>query len=364
MLDNGKINSLQFAIFVGLITVGDSILVLPTIPAIEAKQDAWLSGILGLAIGLMVVLLHSTVGRLEPNMTLVQFNEKILGKWFGTVASLLFVSYPILTSAATLREIGDFMTTHVMPETPIQAIIILFLGITIMGTRLGLEPMARAAEMLFPLVLLLFLGFVVLLLPEAKLEKMLPVLEGGVKPVLRGSLPVIAFPFLESIVFLMILPYVNEPAKIRKSFLLGALIGGIVLNVTILLTIVVLGPDLAARHIYPSYALARKISVGRFLERVEAIIMVIWVITTYFKVTFYFYAANFGLAQLLKLKEYRMLTLPLGMILVVMALVVAPNITYYNHTIASYWPYYDFTYGLLFPLVLLGVYAVRKRGTK
>ncbi|MDQ0493800.1 hypothetical protein QOZ95_001962 [Paenibacillus brasilensis] len=38
----------------------------------------------------------------------------------------------------------------------------------------------------------------------------------------------------------------------------------------------VLGPDITARNIYPGYALAKKISIGHFLQRIEAIMATMW----------------------------------------------------------------------------------------
>ncbi|TFE26626.1 GerAB/ArcD/ProY family transporter [Cohnella luojiensis] len=361
MLENGKIGVRQLTILVILISIGDAILVLPSIPAIEAKQDAWISVVIGLAIGLPIVYLLTIVGKLYPGLTVVEYNEKILGTWLGKAISLFFLSYLFFSAAAHLRESSDFMITNIMPETPIMAINILFLGIIVMGARLGLETLTRTAEILFPWFILLLLMFILFLIPQADIKNMLPVLGEGIKPVIRGSIASAAFPFAELVVFLMVFPYVNQTNRIRRSFLLGALLGGIVLIAIVALSILVLGADLVARNIYPSFFMAKKISIGNFLERVEAILAIIWFISIYFKITLYYYAFNLGLAQTLKLREYRFLTLPSGMILLLLSLMVAPNITYYNEVISKYWPNLDFTYSILLPLLLLGVYALRKK---
>lgn len=46
MLEKGKIGSRQLMILVILYTLGDSILVIPSIVASEAEQDAWISGMI------------------------------------------------------------------------------------------------------------------------------------------------------------------------------------------------------------------------------------------------------------------------------------------------------------------------------
>lgn len=49
-----------------------------------------------------------------------------------------------------LQEIGTFVTIQMMPETPIEAIIILFGVIVALGSRLGLEVLTRSTELMFP----------------------------------------------------------------------------------------------------------------------------------------------------------------------------------------------------------------------
>lgn len=72
MAQKEKISIHQFTVLIILITIGDAILVLPAIVTEFAKQDAWLSTILGLAFGLVIVYLYSVVGCLYPKLNLVQ----------------------------------------------------------------------------------------------------------------------------------------------------------------------------------------------------------------------------------------------------------------------------------------------------
>jgi spore germination protein KB len=360
MLETGKINVRQFTILVALITVGDSMLILPAIPALEAKQDAWLSGIVGLLFGLLIVYLIGTVGRLYPRLNLIEYNTKILGSWVGTAVSFVFLVYIFYNAAGLVRILGDFMTTQILPETPIDAIHILFLGVIVMALRLGLETIARAGEMFFPWLVLLFLALVLFLSPLVDAKQLQPILVEGIKPVLRGSLFSATNPYIELVAFLMIFPYVNKTEKLRKYFVSGALLGGIVLVVTIALSILVLGVDFSSRHMYPSYSLAKQISIGRFIERLEAIMAVIWIITLYIKTTVYVYILQLGLAQVLKLKDFRALALPLVFIIAASATAFSPNITHFNQHTSTYWPYFDMTFGIGLPLLLLGVKALRR----
>lgn len=361
MLENGKISGWQFTILVFMFTTGSSLLLAPSMLASKAKQDAWLAAIFGLAVGLLLVWLYQTLGNLFSDMTLVEYSEKILGKWIGKAISLLFFTFPFLLGALVLRNIGDFVTTQIMPETPIEVIHIIFLSIVMMGTRYGLETLARSGEILFPWFILFFLILVIFISPQIELKKIQPILEGGMKPVLQSTLPFIGFPFLELVILLMIFPYVNNPKEAGKAFFRGILMGGVVLILLTALAILVEGADETSRNLYPSYILAQKINIGNFLQRIEAIVAIIWFIAIFFKLTICFYVATLSLAQILKLKEYRMLVFPLGMILIILSIVVSPNIVYIATIVLDVWPSYASTFGLFLPLLLLGIAAVRKK---
>ena len=83
-------------------------------------------------------------------MTLYEYNEKVFGKWAGKLIFFFLHSLRLLVLQLFYIMWGTFMTTQVMPETPIESILILFAGILVMGLRLGLEVIARTAEILFP----------------------------------------------------------------------------------------------------------------------------------------------------------------------------------------------------------------------
>ncbi|MGM7700370.1 GerAB/ArcD/ProY family transporter [Pseudalkalibacillus sp. Hm43] len=357
MLERGRISVAQFTILVFLVTTGDSILVLPSSIAGEAKNDAWLSGIFALGIGLLLVLLFYQVSKLFPDLTFVEYSDRIFGSFLGKILAGLFLLYPFLSVALLLRELGDFLTTQILPHTPMEAITILFMVFVIYGTRLGLETWVRAGQVFLPFFLLLVALFFAFLTPQFQLDNIKPILGDGLKPMLRGSLTFTAFPFMETlIVLIMIFPYVKVKKQIdlRNAMLLAQTAGGALLIFMMLTALLVFGGELVAHQQYPSYSLAKKINIGKFLERIEAIIAILWLITIFIKATFYFYSSTLGLAQLLKLQDYRPLTFPLGMLAIVLSLEVSPSITYYNEVISKYWPLLDFTISLIFiPLILL-----------
>lgn len=361
MLDDGKISSRQFMLLVIFFTIGNSTLFIPTILATLTKQDAWITSILGLGVGALLVLLYNKTGKYFPNMTVVQYSEQILGKWFGKIVSFLFCSFTFMLSGLVIRNIADFVSTFLITNTPIELIQIIFLSIVIMGARLGIETVARTAEILFVFLIVLYLVAILGLLPKGDLTKLQPVFEGGVKPIIRGLITYSGSPFFELVVFLMIFPSIDKLNKVKKTFLIGTLVGGISLTISLFYCLIVFGPNVTAENIFVSFTLIRDINIAGVLQRIEAIIAVVGLITAFFKATICFYASALSFAQMLNTKDFRFLTFPMGVILIVFSTVAFPNESYATIFITKIWATYAGTIGLLLPLLLLGVAVIRKK---
>ncbi len=362
MLKREKISARQFRILVILSFVGTTILLVPSTLAAEAKQDAWIAAILGLVFGLLLVWFYNIVGSLFPNITIIEYQERLFGKWIGKFFSLLFASFLFLNCSTILFTVGDFITTQLLPETPIQFTILFFLLVAIIATRLGLEVFARAAEILFFWVFVFFIILILFLLPELEFKNLQPIFENGMRPILRGAIYYSSYSSMTNIVLLMIFPTcVNNIKQGKKAFYIGTFEAGILILFISLYSILVLGHDISSRSVFPTYILAKKISIGDFIERIEVIIAFIWFITVIYKTILYFYGSVIGFAQILNLKDYRPLTLPLGMILIVLSLTVFPSTLHEAAWTATTWIPFILTFSFFLPLLVLIVSVLKKK---
>lgn len=361
MTEQGKISIRQLKILSHLLCLGSTILIIPSPLSSEAKQDAWMSAILGVAMGLLLIMLYGALGRRYPNQSLMEYSEVILGKWIGKAVAIMYASFFFLLSAIILRNMGDFISTIIMPETPIQAIHIIFMIGIIIAARLGIEVIGRTSELMLPFVFAFVIVLLCFITPQAELNRIQPVLEFGILPVIQGSFALIGIPFLEFVVFLMVIPYVNKQEKASKAIIIGALVGGVIVILFTALSVLVLGWDFTARHTYPTYTLAKKIRLGEFLQRIEVFVGVVWIITMFFKLSVFYYASVLGVAQIFKMDDYRPLVWPLGMIAVTLSLIVYPNLVYFRTFIHDIWTSYAMTFGLLLPLLLLAVSMLRSK---
>jgi spore germination protein KB len=354
MFNNNRISSWQFMTLVVLFTVGNTIINAPTIVVKYAKQDAYLSALFALGMGLFIVYLYSLLAKKFPSDNLYQLCERLFGKWLGKMVSLLFIIYFFILTALMLRQTSDFLTTTILSTTPIESIFIIMTVLLIFGVKIGIESIARASEIFLLWVIFLFIIFMIMVVPEIDVKKIQPFMDHGFRSITHGAFDHLSTPYLQLIVFLVISSSVYEAKnKLTKSFITGTLIGGTMLVIVLLLCLLVLGADNTARDVYPTFLLAKQISIGKFLERVEVIIAFIWLVTLFFKALLLFFASIEGISKVLNLKEHRIITIPLGIILVILSIKISPNIVYYKTFFEDTFPFYGLTMGLFLPLIML-----------
>lgn len=362
--NNDKVNVRQLGLFAVLFTVGSSILFIPSGSAAAAGPDGWIAILVGMAGSLGIIGLHMRLARQAPGRTLVEMNRKWLGKWLGPLCSFFFSVNAILLSAASLLfYLGDFIATQIMTDTPMTVIHLLFALVVVMGLRMGIGTMGRAAEVLFPVFAGLFAVMILLLAPDIQPHYLQPAFTSGAKGIARAAIDYMSFSGLPFIYFLMLYPSVDaKPSESAKALYIGSLAGGFFLLAITVVCIAVLGVENTVQHSFPSYALARKINIGNVLTRIEVIMATLWIISLYFKLVLYFYAGLKGMAQLLKIGDERQLVLPFGVLLVLFSLLMYPDKAYQSWWDSEIWPIYAATLGLLFPLVLLALAKLRGGG--
>ncbi len=164
---------------------------------------------------------------------------------------------------------------------------------------------ARTAELFVVLIIFLIILILPLNFSNFTWNNLTPVLANGFGPVLKGLW--VQFPYtLETILFMALwLLCLNRRQDGLRAILLGMPLAGILLTVLVAANIAFTGSTLTARFIFPVFYMSRYIFIGNFLTGMEAMFMVLWLISSYLEILVFYYPSVVGLAQWLNLKEYQ-----------------------------------------------------------
>jgi spore germination protein KB len=275
----------------------------PTIS--HAHQDAWISVLVAGLGSLIITWITVTLCMRYPNLTLIEFSRTILGKWLGSliVIPYLIKWYSIL--GAILRQSSDFLHLMLFDRTPFWVLIlmtvILLIYVTI--TR-GVETIARCAEVIGPLLIITVLIIFILSFKYMDWHKLLPVMVDN-KPIdiFKGSLPPMSF-FAESTILTMLIAFMTKPNASMSKALRGSIVAFMMIWI-ITISVVISFAQLAAGMRYPFFVMTGFISTMEFIQNIDAYVVIIWFFSVFIKLALYVFAASYGTAQWLGIKNWR-----------------------------------------------------------
>lgn len=360
-MEKAKINAWQLFSLIILFEFGTALVVGF---GLDAKKDAWLAILVGLAFGLVIFLVYSYFYRIYPDLPLTNYARKILGKYIGLPIGVLYIVYFIYGAARDLRDASDLLITSIYDQTPMFVINALMIVSIAYVLHKGIEVLGRIAEIY--LVIIVGLGILgtltVLFSGIIDFKNLFPMLEKGWKPILMTAYSqTIIFPFGEMIAFTMVLPYLNKPQKALKTGISAMIISGVILSYTTLLNIAVLGVDIASRSTFPLFTTISKVNIAEFIQRVDAIVILTLIIGDFFKIAIFYYAAVMGAMDVFKIQQHYKLVFPIGIIVLYSSLMIASDFSEHikEGKLALKTSHALFSVGI--PLLLLVAFQIRKR---
>lgn len=362
MLNEEKISSTQLMFLLVTLVTATSWLFVPAITAAKAGVDGWISLLIPATVyGIMVVLVCAALGLRFPGRTVVEYSEDIVGKFFGKIIGISYTFFFLHTNSVIIREFGDFVDTSFLPETPL----IVFNGVIVLISAYavwnGLEVICRANQFVFPLAVLSLFVIIGLIAKDVELGNLLPVMEKGIKPVLAGALAPSVWRG-EVMLLLMFLPYLNSQQEVWKAGMGAVVFIGILLAMDTAVTVGVFGADMVKHFTFPTLYLARYISIAEFIDRVEAVVMILWVSGVFIKSACFYQASAMAAAGWLGLDDYRPLVLPLGAIQLVWSVTLFENpselVVFFEKSAIPFL----FIFEMGIPVLLLIIALVRKKG--
>ncbi|MGJ7919868.1 GerAB/ArcD/ProY family transporter [Neobacillus sp. LXY-4] len=298
-----KISPFQFFCLVFMFELGSSIVVGL---GLQAKQDAWLAILLGMANGIPLYLIYYYLFTQYQYISLTSYIQKILGKFLGIPLSFVYILYFFYIASRVLRDFGELMITSTLNETPLLAVNGFMIVIITYGILCGLEVIGRTGEFVFFIMMVLIFFAIASLFSSGliKLENLAPFLESGWKPVISTVYKqTYTFPFGEMIVFTMILPYLTKPQSGWKVGIYGIVASGVILSFTIALEIAILGVNGVATSPFPLLETISRVEIGDFIQRLDVIVVATLIFGVFLKIMVFFYSGFAGVTEVLKLTK-------------------------------------------------------------
>ncbi|WP_166242222.1 GerAB/ArcD/ProY family transporter [Paenibacillus turpanensis] len=332
--------------------------------AAEAKQDAWIAVLAATLFGVLIMYMYCLLSRLCPGNNLYEMMEASFGKWAAMLLSLPYILYFFYIASRVLRDFSELLVTDVLPQTPIEAISILFMIAVIYILYLGPEVLARSAQIFLPyfILFLLMISAFLLIGGDIDLQRLRPILADGLQPIAKAVFPtLIGFPFGEAIVITIVMAQFNPLKKLTRTSLWAVVTVGLFLSYHTALKLAVLGPEMAERSTFPLLSAVREVSIANFIERLDALVVFIMMLGILVKISLFFFSGLKGLEYLFRI-PYRQFIVPTGLLISIFAQLIAGNFSEHIEEGVKFVPLYlHMPFQIGFPLLLLLILYVKAR---
>ncbi|NNU83997.1 spore gernimation protein [Geobacillus sp. BMUD] len=358
-MEKEKITSVQMMFLLYPTVIATAILIVPGVTAHHAKQDMWISPLWASLAGFLAVYITVRLHRLYPKKTPIEYSVDIVGQFLGKLIGLIWLFFYFHVTGIIIREYGEFVVGNFLFRTPISVVMGSMVFVCAVAVRSGLNVLGQLAQLLVPFVIMLLMMIVILLLPDIDLRNMLPIMEKGVMPSIMGSVIPQGW-FSECFLMAFLLPYVIDQHNGPKWGNMAVVFIALTLLMTNLVTLLVFGA-ITAHFVYPVMTIVRYISIADFLEHLEAVVMALWVVGVFLKISVFYYAIAVAMAKWLNLEHYQPLVFPVGWILLFMSIWATRDLMELTHFVATTGPFYLMFVQIILPSLLLLIAKWRKR---
>lgn len=322
------------------------------------KVNAYLCPIIGGILGFIPLYLFIKISELSPKDNINGLIQKTFGKPFGSIISIILALFIAFFSLIIFWDLNNFIASEYLYNTPILAIVIMLIIPVIYMLTKGVQTLGRSSIILAFFSFAMFILSIIGLINHIKLDNILPFLENGIPDVIKGSLLYIAYSVLP-IFIILIIPRNNfqQEKKLSKAIMITYILITATIAFVTFVTVSVLGIDLANLYQYADYHLLRRITIGNFIQRVESLLAIQWIISLFMLIALCFYYITNTIEFLfdIKGKKYKRISIYIVCLtLMYLSTIVFRNNTVFTNFVVYHFPYFLFLFLFILPLFIYG----------
>jgi len=292
---------------------------------VPAEQAGWIATLVaGAWAGLGTALAYVLYGSC-PGQPLTQVLEERLGRVVGKGINLLLAWFFFHQAVISLRSLTDAVDTAILSRTPPVAVSAALMVAVVFAVRAGIEVIGRSV---IPVTVAMFaaVGFIaIVILRDVDSGRLMPLLGPG-----WGAIGVSSLYVASLSTHLVLLPvFLGFTATTKGTgWALQAQNALVHLFIAAIQALVVgaMSFIVSRNKVFEFLSLARYVSVGEFLERIDPLLLAGWVATSYAAVAAFLLASLMATQAVLGLNDYRPLTLPFGVLAVLFSRTLFNNI--------------------------------------
>lgn len=326
---------------------------------IDTASSAWFHTIFISIIAIILVLLMSKLFSKFINLDIIDISEFLSGKVLKTIVCVLLIVFFVLSGSLILNHISNCLSVIYLSNTNILFIVLLFLLGTVLVARKDINAISRTNLIILCLLVIPTIILFIVTQSTFRFDSLFPILGYGFEETFFNNTTNL-YAFSGLIYLFLITPIMKDTTKYKKVALIAIIISSLYLFFTVTSLLLSFPFASLTEDLFSVYLLSRTISFGSFLERVDAIYVFLWVLSSfsYLSIIFYFLTNTFK--KMTNIKNRNGVLYGFASIILGRALIIK-DVTDLNFGQKVIFPYYFvILFAILFIILLLAYFKSKK----
>lgn len=266
----------------------------------NAGYDAWVSIILsGISIHILIWMMYRILA--AANNDIIYIQRFCFGKWIGGILNLFIIFYFLVLALIVFRVYIEVVQVWIFPLMETWQISIIFLALIYYTVSSGFRVITGICfwGTVIPFIILFPLNF--FSLEFAQWDQLMPFFNHSVKDILVSSKEML-FQYVGFEPLFMFYPFIKNPGKSQKWAHFSLLFSTLLYLVVAIISFAFFSQAQLKETLWPTLT-QMKIAEIPLIERVEYIVVSIWLLLVLPNISLKIWAACRGLKKLVNLKQ-------------------------------------------------------------
>lgn len=301
-MNTEKIGYIEAIAIITLVIINKVILILPKEIISQTGSAAVLNVVYVSILAFLIVWLISLLYKRFQGYDIIDVSHYLGGNFLkyliGTLYFILFILVPIFV----LRNFAETIKNVYFRSSPFIFILLFFIVSTIIANRFSHRVLAKANLIL---MILGFLGIALILIASFRrfsYDQLFPLFGYGFKETfVYGLSSLFSFSGIGYLFFFG--PILDKPQDFKKISIISIIISGIYLILTVACILLSFSFSFKSGESMSLYLLARTIDFGKFIQRVDAVFIFMWIVSSILYVSFSIYFSIYIFKKLTKISD-------------------------------------------------------------
>lgn len=309
-------------------------------------------------IAIIFFLIIYSIFSLFPGCDIVDISEYLGGRLLKFIVGIMILFFIFISTSIIIRLFAESLSLIYFSHLNINSIILVFIIICGIINFLGFKSICRINAIIIPFMLFSIVFLYFSSINNYTFQRIFPLIGYGLKETFVNGITNI-FSFGGIFLIFLIFPYLSQKKEFKKVGIYSILIYGLFLLFCIS-SLLFSFPQISSTSSPLSlYLLARQISLGTYIQSIDAIFLLVWIpfLLSYLSIKLYFALSIFQ--KITNIKH------PSGMIysfcaILFITTILSRNIAEINFLANEFYKYLILGFVFIFNIVILILSFIKK----